>query len=402
LSQPSLPTIAEAVKALKAYVRKLKKRSDVVLTSEFIGEKASAKELRAYQQRPDEFAPDLLALYAQMNGVEVAWQFVGDEDLGGQLYIPRLGEEMALRAADWPWFSGEPGEEEPVEEGEEKVFCFFDQMQPEYGTWLVADNTRSLATTRLVYLGHKSETGDVLPYSIADYLLQAVAHSFVWGWPRAVSDEDVRAAIERVQAPPPRPGKVSARRRLYNQYLADPWRLVRLGQTESWTTAVRHMALVWGPFNNSSSCGYWDGSDVVAHLLSPLTLPDTVALVQALVSGLESAREALPAEMVIPENERGLAYSPSEWRRFNWTRNWHGLLYPLLTGLLARVMEEPQAGRGAVPSTAIDDLEATNRTQYWGPPVEFAHLRQLLAGQNVMLTGGANEPWPMEPLRYYR
>ena len=405
--------LAGAVATLRNFVKALARRKDIIVHQKRLGRPAPARLVAYHRQHPELLPAELVDLYELMNGADVEWSFIGAPG-GGALHISALG-------GDYQIF--EPDDTYGDNFGPGKVSLFFDQQQPEFGTWLVADGPADIPNARLLFADQgEGDAGTLAAGSIAEYLRRAVVHGLASHWP--APDADVAETLDRLAAPSAprariRPGMrvhitlfaeggraevvdlhpvtdpellarysyalralpqlallrldlglllwipvrhmrpIAQAPDAYERLHADPWQLLRLAETDGWRAARRLFTLVCDPASSQLAEGR-----VVAALLRPLPLAEAVALTQALALGFYSVEDTPYEPWVLTEAEQQLAMNRPGWRRFNWESPWELTLNALFKGLHMRFQLEPPHDTDPATTAALDYLKRTLTPHY--------------------------------------
>jgi hypothetical protein len=185
---------------LRAFVAALKRRRDIRVEHATLGRKAGKAKLA--QLRAANIPTELIELYAEIDGARVEWRFIEDGYGGGCLRIPPV--------TNWTRFTGDDNHYMNFGDGREALLL--DEVTAEGGTWLVRDKakggTEDGRDAVSIIFASAAEGGDGITAagSIAAYLRAAMAHGFVYYWPRCfkahayVSYADQEQALERYRA----------------------------------------------------------------------------------------------------------------------------------------------------------------------------------------------------------
>jgi len=175
---PAAPTLAEAVAALKAFVKDLSRRRDIVVKQKYLGRNADQRYLKGRRARQADGGPrynfdspnDLVNLREYLNGVLLIWEFK-DGSGGGRLCIKTIYDSALDRFL--------PDGENFNDFGPGKLSCLFDSSQDEYATWFVAEGLEDIPHARLLVAEQgEGDAGTPVANSIAEYLLKALSAAF--------------------------------------------------------------------------------------------------------------------------------------------------------------------------------------------------------------------------------
>lgn len=241
------PTLADAVAALKKFEGAILDTRHAHSTQWwYVGVAAPPELIAHFRANPRLLPKDLVDLYELMNGCGLSWGFFTEpmppegaseaewERWEAEVeYGPTVGQ-FYLEPLSYASGMTTDHENQYTFFGPGAVSTLVDQLQPEYGTWLVADSpghskkpafyhpstnhdpaadeaaraTADVAHARLVFLYSKDDEQPI-PVGLAEYIMQGLAHGFVGQWPLAVWDshtylgqtaaEESAAVMERLR-----------------------------------------------------------------------------------------------------------------------------------------------------------------------------------------------------------
>jgi hypothetical protein len=448
---PASASLSDFLTALKAFLHTLAARPDVRLSPYRIGPPAPPELLAQLRGR---LPAEWLELAALANGISVSWEFLQRKQGQGLLFIRPLtadttleeiqSYEPALEPGRWKLQFDQPNfysrtwlvldhpaapndfqllfvqsgvDEAPRPLGPSLaaylhqalaagLVCDWPQAESQPAVQAVVQRILTPAASKLAP-GQRVESGAFSSYCRGEvlqlYALGPQEQDFDYTKPyTSRSRSGVYALIrydlgytfwqgaDYLKALPKKPDTYEALR-------ADPWLLVRWGETEGWATALARMALLWGPITGNFA-GYVDSSWLVAALLRPLSLNEGAELLRRVAAGVQASGLDLKAPLPLPEAERPLARRrAADWRRRNWEATADTPLQILINGYCARVLVEPKAGREELSFETLDELEAF---AVWGEPNPFYHTRRLLVLNNDEHHIYFEDPLPELPADY--
>jgi hypothetical protein len=427
---PASPVVA-AVAELRAFVETLKKRADVRVSVARVGRRASRAELAQLKQKPP-LPAELIALYTEMNGLHVEWEFV-EPPGGGCMRIPPVTQ--------WTRFTGDDKTYMGFDDDQEALLL--DEIQAEGGTWLVRGKKKG-GEARLVFASAAEGSEGITPApSIAAYLREAMAHGFVYYWPRCgrenryVSYADQEAALARFRALPEKPTAFRTGARVHFEFFSEGGRgellsrheapasrdaefcgrklaQVKLDEgtvawlPEKWMKVVKKadayerlrapgfdlqaamkadlpalladLARAIGPLEHYSSCnvgGYPSNGRRAAGLLSALPLGEAISLVLDLHEAVGKAKLPLGARRPLPKS--GQEFSASQLSRVGFSFAIDELFTGLFGGLWLLICHasarEGRPGKALVGEASIARLSKV--------PVGESLARSLAEGEQL-------------------
>jgi hypothetical protein len=190
--------ITRVAAELRAFVRALESRKDIVVEHAKIGRKAIAEKLEQirFARVPDE----LVDLYAEMDGIHVQWRFHDGPGFGCLRIPPITG---ATRFSD--------DDDHYMNFGDDREALLLDEITEEHGTWLVRprvdDDDQPPQTPAIIFASaNRGAEGVSAASSIAEYLRAAMDNGFGASWPRCfrpggdASHAEQEQTIERFKA----------------------------------------------------------------------------------------------------------------------------------------------------------------------------------------------------------
>ncbi len=185
------------VAELRAFVQALRRRKDIVVERATLGRKASSASLA--RLRALQVPPEMVDLYAEVDGVHIEWRFA-EPPGGGTMRIPAVSQ--------WTRFTGD--DSHYMNFGDEYEALLFDEITAEGNTWLVRGKGSTGGRLRFASAAEGDDAVTPAP-SIAEYLRKAMQAGLAPYWPRCfqprgrVSYAEQERIIERFRATPVAP-----------------------------------------------------------------------------------------------------------------------------------------------------------------------------------------------------